>query len=75
MSMGSNMIQIFRAFSRAMGGGGGMMGGRGGAQAPLAESGDYTVILKVGDQEYRQNLTVEKGPGANAGGGFFQDLR
>ena len=58
-----------------MGGGGGFMGGRGGgAQAPLAESGEYTVILEVGDQEFRQALVVEKGPGANAGGGFFEEL-
>ena len=67
------MMQVFRALNRAMGSGGGM-GGRGGAQAPLAESGEYTAILKVGDDEYRQTLTVAKGPGANAGGGFFEEL-
>ena len=71
--MGGNMMQVFRALNRAMGSGGGM-GGRGGAQAPLAESGEYTAILKVGDDEYRQTLTVAKGPGANAGGGFFEEL-
>jgi hypothetical protein len=71
--MPSGMISVFRAFNRAMGGGGGM-GGRGGPQAPLAEAGEYTVILKVGDQEFTQTLTVEKGPGADAGGGFFEEL-
>ena len=43
-------------------------------QASLAESGEYTVVLKIGDNEYRQTFTVEKGPGANAGGGFFEEL-
>ncbi len=73
--MGGGTIQVFRRMRSAMGGGGGFMGGRGGgAQAPLAESGEYTVILEVGDQEFRQALVVEKGPGANAGGGFFEEL-
>jgi hypothetical protein len=67
------MIQVFRAFSRAMGGGG-MMGGRRDAQAPLAEAGDYTVTLKVGDREFSQPLSVGEGPGAGAGGGFFQEI-
>lgn len=72
--MPSGMIQVFRALNRAMGGGGGMMGGRRGGQAPLAEAGEYTVILKVGDVEFTQTLTVEKGPGANAGGAFFEEM-
>jgi len=38
--------------------------GGGGGQAPLAEEGAYTVILKAGDQEFRQPLTVLKGPDA-----------
>jgi hypothetical protein len=67
------MIQVFRAFARATGGGG-RMGGGGGAQAPLAEAGEYTVIMKVGDQEFTQTFTVAKGPGADAGGGFFEEL-
>jgi hypothetical protein len=71
--MPSGMISVFRAFSRALGGGGGM-GGRGGAQAPLAHAGEYTVTMKVGDQEFTQTLTVAKGPGADAAGGFFQEL-
>jgi hypothetical protein len=74
MSMSSDMIQNFRRLVRPLGGFGGFMGRRGMAEAPLADSGDYTVILKVGDEEYRQTLTVEKGPGADAGGGFYQDL-
>jgi hypothetical protein len=71
--MPPGMIQVFRAFSRATGGGG-RMGRGGGAQAPLAEAGEYTVIMKVGDQEFTQTLTVAKGPGADAGGGFFEEL-
>jgi hypothetical protein len=71
---GGGMMQVFRAMGRAMGSGG-MMGGRGrGGQAPLAESGEYTVILKVGDREFRQPLKVQKGPGADAGGGFFEEV-
>jgi len=43
---------------------GGGFGGGGGGQAPLADAGDYTVILKAGDQEFRQTLTVIKGSDA-----------
>lgn len=75
MTMGSEMIQNFRRLVRPLGGFGGFMGRSSMGEAPLAESGDYTVILNVGDEEYRQTLTVEKGPGAAAGGGFFQELR
>jgi photosystem II stability/assembly factor-like uncharacterized protein len=71
--MPPGMIQVFRAFSRATGGGG-RMGRGGGAQAPLAEAGEYTVVMKVGDQEFTQTFTVAKGPGADAGGGFFEEL-
>jgi len=74
MTMGSEMIQNFRRLVRPLGGFGGFMGRGRMNQAPLAESGEYTVVLKVGDEEYRQMLSVEKGPGADAGGGFFEDL-
>jgi hypothetical protein len=53
------------------GGGGFGGGGRGGGQAPLVEAGDYTVILKAGDRELRQTLTVIKGADAGEGGGSF----
>jgi photosystem II stability/assembly factor-like uncharacterized protein len=69
--VGGEMIQLFRTFSRALGRGG-RMGGRGGDQGPLADSGDYTVILRVGDQEFARTLVVEKRPGAGAAGGFFE---
>jgi hypothetical protein len=72
---GGGMMQVFRRMGRAMGGGGMMSGRGGGGQAPLAESGEYTVILKLGDQEFRQPLTVEKGPGAGGGGGSFEESR
>jgi hypothetical protein len=50
-------------------------GGRGGGgQPPLADAGEYTVVLRVGGQEFRQTLTVVKGANAGEGGGFFQDL-
>ncbi len=59
---------LFRAARPITGTGGFGGGGRGGGgQAPLADAGDYTVVLKAGDQEFRQSLTVIKGP--DAGGG------
>ena len=75
MTMGSGMIQNFRRLVRPLGGFGGFMSRSGAGEAPLADSGDYTVILKVADKEYHQTLSVEKGPGAAAGGGFFQEFR
>lgn len=75
MTMGSGMIQNFRRLVRPLGGLGGFMGRSGRVEAPLAESGDYTVVLKVGVQEHRRTLRVRKGPGADAGGGFFQEIR
>ncbi|MFO8174969.1 MAG: hypothetical protein R6T96_11845 [Longimicrobiales bacterium] len=75
MTMGSGMIQNFRRLVRPLGGLGGFMGGGGRAETPLADSGDYTVVLKVGVQEHRQTLRVRKGPGADAGNGFFQEIR
>ena len=75
MTMSSAMIQNFRRLVRPLGGFGGFMGRSSMSQPPLAESGDYTVILKVGDEEYPRTLTVEKGPGAAAGEGFFREIR
>lgn len=72
--MPTGMIDVYRALNRAMGGGRGFGGGGGGGQAPLADAGEYTVILKVGNDEFRQTFTVARGPGANAGGGFFEEL-
>ena len=55
-------MRIMMQASRPITGGG--LGGRGGGQGALAEEGEYTVILKVGDRELRQALTVLKGPDA-----------
>jgi hypothetical protein len=41
------------------GGGGGGGGGFGGGQAPLVQTGDYLVTLKVGNDVQRQILRVE----------------
>lgn len=41
------------------GGGGGGGGGFGGNQPPLAQTGDYLVTLKVGNEIQRQVLRVE----------------
>ncbi|MFH1764536.1 MAG: hypothetical protein ABIF09_10130, partial [Gemmatimonadota bacterium] len=61
-------MRLITQAARDITGGGGFGGpGGGGGQAPLADAGDYTVILKAGDQEFRQTLTVIKGP--DAGGG------
>lgn len=65
------MRQMMRMV-RPLGGIGSMMGGGGPALPPLVESGEYTVILEAGDQEFRQTLRVEKGPGAAGGGGMFE---
>jgi len=70
------MRVLFQAARAITGGGGFGGGGRGGAgQAPMADAGRYTVVLRVADQEFRQTLTVVKGPDAGEGGSFFQDLR
>jgi hypothetical protein len=67
-------MQVIIQAAQAITGGGGLgrragFGGGmgGGGQGPLAESGEYTVILKVGDRELRQTLSVIQGP--DAGGG------
>ena len=58
-------MRLLSQAARPITGGGGFGGGGGGGgQAPLADAGDYTVVLKVGDQEFRQTLTVTKGPDA-----------
>jgi len=54
-------MRVIMQASRPITGGG---GGGGGNQTPLAEEGDYTVILKAGDREVRGTLTVLKGPDA-----------
>jgi hypothetical protein len=59
-------MRLIMQASRAISGGRGMFGGGGRGQAPLAEAGDYTVVLKAGDREFRQTLTVIKG--SDAGG-------
>jgi len=56
---------------RPLGGVGAIMSGGDGGQAPLVESGNYTVIMKAGEEEFRRTLTVVKGPGAAGGGGMF----
>ncbi len=73
-SMSSEMIQNFRRLVRPLGGQSAFMGRRAGGGAPLAETGEYTVVLRVGDEELRQSLTVDKRPGAG-GGGMFEELR
>ncbi len=67
------MRAIMEAARDITGGGGFGRGGRGGGQGSLVDAGNYTVILKVGDQEYRQTLQVIKGPDAGEGGGFFEE--
>jgi photosystem II stability/assembly factor-like uncharacterized protein len=47
------------------GGGGGGRGGRGGRGfrgAPMVEPGTYTVLLKVGAEEFRQTVNVKRDP-------------
>ncbi|MCJ7627338.1 MAG: hypothetical protein MUO50_03010, partial [Longimicrobiales bacterium] len=58
-------MRIIMQAARDITGAGGFGGpGGGGGQASLADAGDYTVILKAGDREFRQTLTVIKGPDA-----------
>jgi hypothetical protein len=70
------MRVLFQA-ARALTGGGRFRGGGqgGGGEAPLADAGEYAVILRAGDRELRQSLRVLKGPHAGEGGGFFQTIR
>ena len=57
------IMQLFQVPGRpgvsAFGGGGGFFGGN---QAPLAQTGDYVVTLKVGNETQRQLLRVEHVP-------------
>jgi photosystem II stability/assembly factor-like uncharacterized protein len=69
--MASGMIRHFMRLVRPLGGAGAFMSGRGSREAPLAEAGEYEVVLEAGDMKARRTLTVVKGPGAEAGGGFF----
>jgi hypothetical protein len=71
-TMGGDMMRQMMRMVRPLGGVGAFMGGDGGAQAPLVESGAYTVVLQAGDREYRQTLQVEKRAGAE-GGMMFQE--
>ncbi len=58
-------MRVLSRAARPITGGGGRGGfGGGGGQAPLADAGDYTVVLKTGDREFRQTLEVIKGPDA-----------
>ncbi len=60
------LLQAVRAISGqaggGFGGGGGGGGFGGGGQGAWAEPGTYTVVLKVGDKEYRKPLQVIRGP-------------
>jgi hypothetical protein len=56
-------MRVLMRAARPITGGGGMFGG-GRNQPPLADAGDYAVILKAGDREFRQTLTVIRGPDA-----------
>ena len=69
--MASGMIRHFMRLVRPLGGAGAFMSGRGRREAPLAEAGEYEVVLEAGDMKARGTLTVVRGPGAEAGGGFF----
>ena len=74
-SMGGNMMRQMMRMLRPLGGVGALMSGGGGGQAPLVDSGEYTVIMKAGEAEFRQTLVVEKRPGAEGGGGMFEGRR
>jgi len=61
------MRTLFQA-ARAISGGGGFGGGGrgGGGQTSLVDAGQYTVVLTFGDREFRQPLTIIKGPDAGS---------
>ncbi|MEP6591687.1 MAG: hypothetical protein ABJC19_10940 [Gemmatimonadota bacterium] len=48
-------------------------GGFGGNANGLVQSGDYLVVVKVGDKTARTTLRVERGPGADTDASFFED--
>src|ERR1051325_10743726 len=56
---GFQEIQALLRPAGQRGGGGGGGGGFGGNQAPIAQTGDYLVTLKVGNEVQRQVLRVE----------------
>jgi photosystem II stability/assembly factor-like uncharacterized protein len=55
------------------GGMGSFFRGRGGGGAPLAEPGNYTVTLKVGDHTYSQQLKVDRQAGYTGDSSPFQE--
>jgi hypothetical protein len=63
-------VRALMQAAQAITGGGGLgrgAGPGGGGLAPLADGGEYTVILKVGEGEFRRTLTVIRGPDAGDG--------
>ncbi|MES2123739.1 MAG: hypothetical protein V4503_03530 [Gemmatimonadota bacterium] len=48
-------------------------GGFGGNGGGLVQTGDYLVIVRVGDKSERTTLRVERGPGADTDASFFED--
>src|SRR5439155_1253459 len=55
-TINAQQAERFRGLATGGGGGGGGFGGR---QAPIAQTGDYLVTLKVGNEVQRQVLRVE----------------
>ena len=64
------VVQELIAVPNARGGGGGFGGGNGGALVP---SGDYLVVVKLGDRTAKTLLRVERGPGADVDVSFFEE--
>jgi len=56
------MMRQMMRMVRPLGGVESFMGG-GGEPARAVEPGEYTVILKAGERDFRQALLVEKGSG------------
>ena len=70
-AVGAGITPELRTLSqaaRAISGGGGFGGGGrgGGGQTSLVDAGQYTVVLTFGDREFRQPLTILKGPDAGS---------
>ncbi len=66
------MQEIFRA-ARERGMGYSMLRGRRGGGAEAVDAGEYTVVLKIGDKEYRQPLQVIRDPSFTGQSGFGFD--